>query len=379
MKIIFIDPIGQMLGYYDYRICLSLAQRGHQVRLVSTDNSYSHRQGETPFQIHTLFSRTDETAGKLRKGLSYLISLWRLLRLLGKDGPQIVCFQYNLFPLADLLFIFLCRARGHKVVFFAHDILPLNCKAYHKYIYATVYRAVDKVLVFAQASKDLIVGNLNVDVQKVSLKSLGNFLYLEQGSWTRESARESLGIDERAKVILFFGQIKKSKGLEHLIRALPEVILKEPDALLVIAGRPLGVELSLYTELIKEHSLEERVILDTRYIPDEEVSKYFECTDLIALPYTEVYQSAVLMLACSHGTPVVASSLGGISEVITDGSTGYLVPPGDEKELAAAIVKALQNPGVSHRMGEKAQRLMKERFSFEQQYVEDLEEILTQV
>ncbi len=375
MDIIFVDPIGQMLGYYDYRICLSLARSGHRVVLATTEDSYTHRQGKVPFGVDTLFERTDSNSGKLGKGLSYIKSLWRLSGLAGKSTPMTFCFQYNLFPPADLLFTLWCRVRKHKVVLFAHDILPLDQKFYHKFLYTLLYRAVDKLMVFARVNMERVISELGVDARKVELKSLGNFLRPARNSGSRREARESLGISEDDRVALFFGQIKKSKGLDHLIRAFAEVIQTEPRAMLVIAGRPQGVELSLFTDLIREYSLGDRVILDARYIPDEEIPRYFASADLVALPYTELYQSAVLMLACSHATPVVATNVGGMSEVISDGSTGYLVPPGDEKELAAAIVKAFRNPKESRRMGREARRLMEQRYSWDR-YTRELEEVL---
>jgi len=378
MRIIFIDPIGQMLGFYDYRICLQLAQRGHQVTLVTTESSYSHRQGEVSYRIYALFGRTDQTEGKLKKGLAYFFSMWRLLRLAGRDGLQLLCFQYHLFPPVDLLFILLSRARGQKVVIFAHDVLPLNHRPHHKCSYSIFYRAANKVVVFARVNKDKMVDLLGIDPQKVFVSSLGNFLNPAPSRWTRRRAGESVGVPEMAKVVLFFGQIKETKGIDHLIRAFPDVVGKEPEAMLVIAGKPLGVGRSFLSELIREQSLEHRVIVDARYIPDEEVPKYFECADVAVLPYTEVYQSAVLMLACSYGTPVVASAVGGIPEVITDGVTGYLVPPGDEEELAAAIVRSLQNPAESRRMGRRAQLLMEQEFSWERS-TRELEEFLAQV
>jgi glycosyltransferase involved in cell wall biosynthesis len=285
------------------------------------------------------------------------------------------CFQYNLLPPADLLFTLWCRVRRHKVVLCAHDILPLEQKFYHKFLYALLYRAVNKLMVFARVNMERVISELGVDARKVELKPLGNFLQPARKTESRREARESLGLSEDDRVVLFFGQIKRSKGLDHLIRAFAEVIQSEPRAMLVIAGRPQGVELSIFTDLIREYSLEDRVVLDARYIPDEEIPRYFASADLVALPYTELYQSAVLMLACSHGTPVVASNVGGMSEVISDGTTGYLVPPGDEKELAAAIVKAFRNPEESQKMGREARRLMEQKFSWDR-YLRELEEAL---
>ena len=153
MKILLIDPIGHILGYYDYLIGVELTKRGHQVILATTQNVYAQKQGKVPFEVLSLFKRTDQIHGKLKKGIQYLASLRQLLKLISSNGTQLLCFQYHLFPPLDFLFVHACKARGKKVILFAHDILPLDQKPYHKILYSPVYKAADKLVVFAEINR----------------------------------------------------------------------------------------------------------------------------------------------------------------------------------------------------------------------------------
>jgi glycosyltransferase involved in cell wall biosynthesis len=84
------------------------------------------------------------------------------------------------------------------------------------------------------------------------------------------------------------------------------------------------------------------------------IARLFQEASIVALPYVEASQSAVLAIAQAFGKPVVATAVGGIPEVVEHGETGYLVPPRDSYSLAEAIVTLLQDPGLRQEMGHKA-------------------------
>ncbi len=99
-------------------------------------------------------------------------------------------------------------------------------------------------------------------------------------------------------------------------------------------------------------------------MPDEEVGLYYSAADVIALPYTECYQSAVLYMAYSFAKPVVASAVGGLAEVVEDGVTGLVVPPADAEQLADALVLLLEDVEMARRMGERGRGLVETKFGW---------------
>jgi glycosyltransferase involved in cell wall biosynthesis len=158
--------------------------------------------------------------------------------------------------------------------------------------------------------------------------------------------------------ILFFGNIRKYKGLEYLIKAVPLVSKEIPDIKIVIAGEG---SLDAYNELLDEVG-RQRFEIHNEFIPDEQVSELFQRATIVVLPYSEMSgQSGIINIAFAFGKPIVASDVGGIHEVLNDGEAGYLVPPKNPEALARAIIRILSNEKLRVQMGEKAaQKALKE-------------------
>ncbi len=150
----------------------------------------------------------------------------------------------------------------------------------------------------------------------------------------KAEARHRLGLSA-SPTILFFGLIRRYKGLPHLLQAMP-LILRTIDCTLLIVGEFYdGREECL--GLIRSLDLSARVRLVDRYVPNEEVALYFSAADLVVLPYTSATQSAVVPIAYSFERPVVTTKVGGLPEVVIDGLTGFLVDPANPAALAEAI------------------------------------------
>ncbi|MDP6630590.1 MAG: glycosyltransferase family 4 protein [Kiritimatiellia bacterium] len=158
--------------------------------------------------------------------------------------------------------------------------------------------------------------------------------------------------------VLFFGRIYAYKGYDTMLRALPLIARSFPEVELVIAGEG---DLSPWQALVEKAGRHVRVI--NAFIPDREMLALLKSSALAVAPYHEASQSGVVSLAMSAGLPVVASEVGTIPEMIRDGVTGRLVPPGDITALAEAIVDMLSHPEQTERLGQAFRRDGEERFS----------------
>ena len=167
------------------------------------------------------------------------------------------------------------------------------------------------------------------------------------------------GIDEadpqplpREPSLLFFGRISQYKGLSVLLDALPRLWGRRPETTLTIAGEgPLPRHPALS---------DARVRLLHRYISEAEVPALFGATSLVVLPYVEASQSGVGSLAKGHGRPLVASAVGGLPELVSDGS-GVLVPPADADALADTITEILDDRPRLERMASAGLQALQER------------------
>jgi glycosyltransferase involved in cell wall biosynthesis len=156
----------------------------------------------------------------------------------------------------------------------------------------------------------------------------------------RQYVDNSVAEEERGTV-LFFGNIRDYKGLEFLIRAAPIVSESVPGVKIIIAGEG---DLSPYGELTKNQGLFE---IHNSFIPDEKVAELFKRSEVVVLPYSKMSgQSGILNIALAFNKPLVATDVGGISEVVKDGITGLVVKPGDVDELATALVKMLKDDNL---------------------------------
>jgi glycosyltransferase involved in cell wall biosynthesis len=154
---------------------------------------------------------------------------------------------------------------------------------------------------------------------------------------SREEARRRL--DLRGDVALFFGHVRPFKGLDIALRAWR--LLSRPVTLLV-AGEAWWRGEEEYRRLAAGLS---NVRLEFRFIPDAEIATYFAACDVVLAPYRIEAQSGVALTAFHFGRPVIATSVGGLPEIIEEGRNGFLVRPEDPAALAAAVDRffALRN------------------------------------
>ncbi len=150
---------------------------------------------------------------------------------------------------------------------------------------------------------------------------------------SRAEARAVLGIAPEVPLLLFFGFVRRYKGLPILLDALAQT---DPALHLLIAGE-FWEDAESYQAQIARLGLTDRVIIHNRYIPNEAVEAYFRAADLLVLPYLSGSQSGVSMLALHHKLPIITTSVGGLAETVQHGQTGLIVPPGDRDALAAAL------------------------------------------
>ncbi len=153
------------------------------------------------------------------------------------------------------------------------------------------------------------------------------------------------------QTVLFYGRISPYKGVEYLIEAARLARSQLPDLKVIIAGKPTY---PLDTKSIAQDRAFEFL---NGYIPNQQLAQLIHRSALIVCPYTDATQSEVIMTAYAFHKPVLATSVGGIPEMVEDGKTGRLVPPRDAPALAKALVALLQNPSALRQMQTNLQKL----------------------
>ena len=168
--------------------------------------------------------------------------------------------------------------------------------------------------------------------------------------------------------VLLLSRLRKIKGHDTAIRALPLVVEKIPNLKLLFVGD--GPDRARLKDLAEEHGVKEQLTM----VPHmESVAELMKLADVVIIPSYSDALPKVCIEAFSEGKPVIASAVGGLNDLISHGDTGLLVPPGDSRALAGAIEHLHAHPEKANSMGERALRTYQARFTPEimvSQYVE---------
>jgi glycosyltransferase involved in cell wall biosynthesis len=161
-------------------------------------------------------------------------------------------------------------------------------------------------------------------------------------------------------VILTIGRLIKLKGLEYLIYAMKIISKKFPQAMLVILGK--GPEKYKLMELVSRLSLMNYVSIKETFIPYEEMPKVYAIADVFVLPSIYEVFGRVLLEAMSCGKPIVGTNIGGIRDIIVNGTNGFLVSPRDPYSLAEKISLLLSDEQMRLKFGYNGREIAKSKF-----------------
>ncbi len=153
----------------------------------------------------------------------------------------------------------------------------------------------------------------------------------------KQEAKKKLGLNPNDSYMLFFGFIRRYKGLDLLLEAMSDARIKNKNVKIIVAGEYYE-DAAFYNDKIKELGIGEKVVLRTDYIPSDMVKYYFCAADMIVQPYRSATQSGVTQIAYHFEKPMLVTDVGGLSEIVPDGKVGYVVQPN-----ATAIADAIND------------------------------------
>lgn len=176
---------------------------------------------------------------------------------------------------------------------------------------------------------------------------------------SREVAESRLGLQPGKKNILFFGLIRKYKGLDILLEAFGKL---SDEYQLIIAGEPYG-SFGPYQEIIDRLPGKDRIVKELKYIKDSEVSDYFSAADLAVLPYRSATQSGISSVSYHFEVPMIVTDVGGLKETIGDRGTGLVSKEGTSDAIRSEIERYFADPAIAQECIKNI-RIEKERLSW---------------
>jgi D-inositol-3-phosphate glycosyltransferase len=202
-----------------------------------------------------------------------------------------------------------------------------------------MYMNMDHLFVHTEQMKAQLIREYDIKEENITVIPFGINEIIPRTDISKLHARKKLNIQKEDKVALFFGNIAPYKGLEYLIDAISHLQSNEYNIKLLIAGRVKNCD-KYWANIkmkISKNEINDSVICRTEYIPDEEVEIYYKASDVVVLPYKNIFQSGVLFLAYSFGVPVIATDVGALKDEIEDGKTGFICTPENAADLANKI------------------------------------------
>ena len=191
---------------------------------------------------------------------------------------------------------------------------------------------------------------------------------------TKAKALENLGLNSEDKHLLFFGFVRKYKGLDLMLKAMGDSRIKAMGIKLIIAGEFYD-DKTEYTDLISDLGIAKNIIMKSDFIPANKVKDYFCAADMITQTYRTATQSGVTQIAYSFDRPMLVTDVGGLAEIVPHNKVGYVTSQ-NPTEIADAIIDFYTNNKEEYFSDNTS--MEKKRYSWEL-FVEGLDELMNSV
>ena len=309
-----------------------------------------------------MFIVDDKKAGKIKKITNYYFAWKKLIKIIKKERIDILHMQWLSFSPLDYYFIKKAK-RLCKIVFTIHDIEAFDKHKYDKRYYHKIYSLVNQIIIQTENNIERFkILFPEISCNKLNLAYHGHFLDFSTPK-EKEDSRERLSIPKDKFVFLFFGQIKKVKGLDLLLNAFSRLLKDCNDVFLVIAGNVWKNTFKPYQKIIDDNKINGNVMCNIGFIPDDEVCYYFSSADVCCLPYTELYQSGVIQLSYSYKKPAIVSDLPAFLTVVRDKKNGFVFENNNIHSLYEKMLEAYSCKSLSE-MGDIGFEFVKQKYDW---------------
>ena len=350
MRVQIVDPPA-FTPPYDRALCAALAGAGAEVELLTSRFEYGPVAPAEGYRVNELFYRRATERGLERRGrraLRLAEHVPGMLRLRTEAGrADVVHLQWLSLPTVDRLLL-----PGRPRVFTVHYPLPSGAGARSRQ--RLVLGAMDALIAHTEHGAQSLL-ELGLEPGRVHRIPHGVFEHLKHQPDERPLPAELARAE--GPVILFFGLLRPYKGIDILLRAFRDL----EGAQLWIVGAP-RMPLDGLRRLASACRGTVRFV--PRFITDPEIPAYFRRADVVVLPYREIEQSGVLYTALAFGRPIVASAVGGFTEVGERNGALKLVPAGDPGSLAESLAELIASRGARDALSAAAGRAAATEYSW---------------
>ncbi len=328
-------PLRGGLAAFNERMARALLSRGHQVKIITFSLQYPAFLFPGKSQM-TDTPPPSDLAIEVRINSINPITWWQTGRYIAKLRPDIVICRFWLpfmGPALGTILRLVKRNMHTRIIGLIDNIIPHEKRPGDRLFAQYFSKACHRFVVLARAVEAEMQ---QFKTPEQSVVYTPHPIYDHYGgAMSRVDALRALNLPENRHYILFFGFIRKYKGLDLLLQALADKQLSELPVHLLVAGEFYEDE-RMYRQLMSDIGISDRVTVFSDYIADQEVGKFFSAADLVVQPYRTATQSGISQIAYHFGKPMVVTNVGGLPEIVPHGKAGYVVAP-EPSAIAAAI------------------------------------------
>ena len=318
-------------GTADYTDCLAraLAGRGIEVAVV-TSSLFEPLLPDPPYEIVRPFVYAS-TQPKARKAMQLARALDPAREFLERFKPEVVHAQGTVLPVIER---FLYRGLATATVCTVHDARAHERRPWLG-SFSGFYGGFDRLICHSQSTRQKVMASL--PGARIDVVPHGVYSPLASPLPDATAARGQLHLPSGSRVALFFGFIRRYKGLDLFLEAIRAARTEGHDLIGLVAGRPL-YDVGQRMERARRDGLP--VAWHLRFIAKEEIATFFAAADVVALPYVDTSDSGAFELAAAFRKPVVVTNAGGLAEAFARYGYGALVA----ERSAPAVARALMGP-----------------------------------
>lgn len=341
-NIAIIDPLGAHGSSHQFYLF------GQAKGLTKNDVSislYTNNETDNPnidgVRFFTFYKNIFKSKSKFISGIKWVVGSVSAIFHARFSGTSIFHFHIFYTNILILFNLLLVKLLSGKVVLTVHDVTSFADENESTIISKFIYNLTDIVLTHNSFSKNEIIKVTSISSSNIYIIPHGNYTPFISIQNDKNYSKEKLNLPKDKTILLFFGMIKKVKGLEILLEAFKKVVDTNSDIVLLIAGKPWENDFDEYQKMIDRNNLSKHIILHTKFIPHEDVEHYYCASDLVVLPYKKIYQSGVLMMTLSYERPAIVSNLPPLMEVISDNENGFLFETENSNDLSDKLIEIL--------------------------------------
>ncbi len=341
-KVLIVGPAWPLRGglaTYNERLCRAFIANGFECEILSFSLQYPKLlfPGKTQFS-----SDPPPTDIVIHSAINSInpFNWWQVANTFANKKYDLVVFRYWMSFMAPS-FGFIARklaASGARVLAITDNIIPHEKRFFDKPF--THY--------FLNSCHGFLAMSREVQQQAKELQPNKKVAYVPHPMYDmfgpkqdKAVAKRDIGLQPEMNYLLFFGFIRKYKGLQLLLNSFHRFNPKQYNVKLIVAGE-FYEDASPYLTQIKQLGLEDWVELRTDFIPNAEVGKYFSAADMVVQTYTSATQSGVTQIAYYYDKPMLVTNVGGLAELVPAGKVGYVCAQ-NEDEIAAALADFYDN------------------------------------